>query len=163
VVRFYNAKENHMYAMVFTVPAYRVTPVDHTVITFEERAQNAPEAIHEWFPPWENWGTEFVYPKPTLAAAVVPPAPQPPAAVVAPTAAPAPAPKPVETPAPTAQVEPTPPVEIAQAQPAPAPAATAPAPAAPQELPKTASNVPAVALFGGLLLLAGVVLRRRIS
>src|SRR6185369_14398716 len=61
IVRFYNTQENHMYAMVFAVPDYRLTPTDHTVITFEERAHNSPQAIKEWFPAGDNWGEEFVY------------------------------------------------------------------------------------------------------
>ena len=125
IVRFYNAQENHMYAMVFAVPDYRLTPTDHTVITFEERAHNAPQAIKTWFPAGDNWGAEFVYPKAeSLTASVEPTVPQP---LQPRPAAPAPVAtseaKPVETPAPAAQVQPQqqPPVEIAQAQPAPAP------------------------------------------
>lgn len=74
IVRFYNAQENHMYAMAFAVPDYRVRTTDHTVITFEERAHNAPQAIKEWFPAGDNWGEEFVYPKPQSIAASVTPA-----------------------------------------------------------------------------------------
>lgn len=160
VVRFYNAEENHMYAMVFAIPDYRVTATDHTVLTFEERAHNSPQALKEWFPAGENWGEEFVYPKArTVAAAVSPATPQ---AAETKSAAIAPV-KPAETPAPTARVEPKPaPIEIAQAQPTPAPAKTAaPAPEQKKELPKTASELPAFALLGGLLTLAGAILRRR--
>ena len=165
IVRFYNPQENHMYAMVFTVPDYRLTPTDHTVITFEERAHNAPQAIKTWFPAGDNWGAEFVYPKAeSLTASVEPTVPQPlqprpvaPAPVVTSEA------KPVETPAPAARVQPQqqPPVQIAQAQPAPAPAQAAPATEPKKELPKTASDLPTVTLIGGLSVLAGVFLRRR--
>ena len=164
IVRFYNAQENHMYAMVFAVPDYRLTPTDHTVITFEERAHNAPQAIKEWFPAGDNWGEEFIYPKPQqIAASVTPATPQPlqsrPTAI-APT--PAPAAKPVETPAPAAQVQPKQPVEIAQAQPVPAPnKPVAPVTEQKKELPKTASDLPMVTLFGAALVLAGAILRRR--
>ena len=169
IVRFYNAQENHMYAMVFAVPDYRLTPTDHTVITFEERAHNAPQAIKEWFPAGDNWGEEFVYGKAEQIAASTSATPQPlqpRAAAVAP--APAPQAKPTETPAPVAQAQPAqPPVEIAQAQPAPKPA-TAPAAASPatsqsKELPKTASDLPLVAMLGGALVLVGAVLQRRTS
>ena len=162
IVRFYNKQENHMYAMVFAVPDYRLNPTDHTVITFEERAHGAPQAIKEWFPSGENWGEEFVYPKahPVAAALAPPPESQAPAPVAA---APTPVAPPVETPAPVAQAQPsTPPVEIAQAQPAPTPTpAAAPAPEQPKELPKTASDLPLTAACGGALLLAGAFLRRR--
>lgn len=164
IVRFYNAQENHMYAMVFAVPDYRLTPTDHTVITFEERAHDAPQAIKEWFPAGDNWGEEFVYPKPQpIAASVAQATPQPlqsrPTAL-APT--PAPAAKPIETPAPAAQVQRKEPVEIAQAQPAPAPnQPAAPVTEQKKELPKTASDLPMVTLFGAALVLAGAMLRRR--
>jgi hypothetical protein len=166
-VRFYNPQENHMYAMVRAIPDYRVTPTDHTVITFEERAHNAPQAIKEWFPAGGNWGEEFVYPKAeTIAASVAPAAPQslePRPTAVAP--APAPEAKPVENPAPTAQVQQReqPPVEIAQAH-QPAPASNPPAAAATEQtkaLPQTASDLPAATLFGGVLVLAGAILRLR--
>lgn len=165
-VRFYNPQENHMYAMVRAVPDYRVTAPDHTVITFEERAHSAPQAIKEWFPAGDNWGEEFIYPKAqTIAASVAPAAPQslePRPTAVAP--APVPEAKPVENPAPIAQVQPPEqaPAEIAQAEPAPAsnpPAATATG--QPKALPQTASDLPAAILFGGLLVLAGAVLRPR--
>ena len=163
VVRFYDPQEKHMYAMVFAVPDYRLNAPQHTVITFEERAANAPQAIKEWIPAGENWGLEFVYPKvhPVAAevAQVTPPAP-------APTPV-APAPAPAETPGPVAQVpHEQPPVEIAQAQPAPEPAPSeqaAPAPEPAKELPKTASNLPLAALLGGVLALAGAILRRKIA
>jgi LPXTG-motif cell wall-anchored protein len=160
IVRFYNADESHMYAMVFGVRDYRLFPADHVVITFEERAQGAPPAIKEWFVPGENWGEEFVYPKPQLVAAAQP-AP-PPVQPVA--AAPTPAPQPAPAPAAAVQAQPRPaPVQIAQAQPAPAssrPFAPAPAPPPTKELPKTASDLPIIALFGVLLVSAGAILRR---
>ena len=159
IVRFYNAQENHLYAMVFAVRDYRLVPSDHTVITFEERARNAPQAIKEWFPAGENWGEEFVYAKPHPIAALAPqPELQPPPAAPAPVLAPA------QAPPPQAQAQPKqPPVEIAQAH-APVAASSQPATPTPQpqkELPKTASDLPLVAVFGGVLVLGGVILRRR--
>jgi LPXTG-motif cell wall-anchored protein len=167
IVRFYNAQENHMYAMVFAVPDYRLTPTDHTVITLEERAHNAPQAIKEWFPAGDNWGEEFVYPKPQpIAASVTPATPQPlqsrPTAIAP---APVPVAKPAEAPAPAGQVQAVqPPVEIAQAQPVPAPNKPAvPVTEQKKELPKTASDLPMLTLFGAALVLAGAILRRRIA
>ena len=164
IVRFYNAQENHLYAMVFAVPDYRLTPTDHTVITFEERAHNAPHAIKEWFPAGDNWGEQFVYPKPhviaTSAQPAVPKALQPRPSATAPS--PTSEAKPPETPSPSAQAQPKQPVEIAQAQPAPPPSpSAAPVTEQKKELPKTASDLPLITLFGGALLLAGVILRRR--
>ena len=167
VVRFYNPQENHMYAMVFAIPDYRLTPTDHTVITFEERAHNAPQAIKEWFPAGENWGEEFVYGKAqhltsSISSTSEPARPQ--VAAVAPV--PVPEAKPIETPAPVAQAQPAqPPVEIAQAAPPAAPAspAASPSTSSKKELPKTASDLPLAAMMGGALILAGAVLRRRTS
>ena len=159
LVRFYNPDESHMYAMVRAIPDYRVNATEHAVITLEERANGAPQAIKEWFAAGENWGEEFVYPKAkTVAAAqAAPPPAQPRRAEVAP----APAPSPAPAPAPLAQAQPqSVPVQIAQAQPAPAPARpTTPAPE--KELPKTASDLPILGLSGALLVLAGGILRRR--
>jgi len=161
IVRFYNADESHMYKMVFAVRDYRLTPADHAVITFEERAAGAPPAIKDWFPPGENWGEQFVYPKvKTIAAEAVS------QSVASPPAPAAAAPPPTAAPAPVAQAQPKPAAaQIAQAQPEPArvqPALASPA-ATPQpknELPKTAGDLPIVALIGGLLVLAGAIGRR---
>jgi hypothetical protein len=165
IVQFYDRDQKHMYAMVFTVPTYRLDAPDHTVITFEERAGNSPQAIKEWIPAGDNWGAEFVYPQahsaPAVEVASAAPATPSRAPVAATPQRPAP-PQPV-TQAPQRQ-----PVQIAQAQPAPArstPAPTAaPAPPAPspkKELPKTASDLPLAALIGGLVFTAGACLRRR--
>lgn len=165
VVRFYNAQENHLYAMVFAIPDYRTVTTDRTVIRFEERAHDSPQAIKEWFPAGDNWGEEFIYPKAHQTAAAAPAAPPPlqprPQASVAPA-------KPAETPAPAAQAQPSKaPVEIAQAQPAPSTQSAAP-PAEnkespKKELPKTGSDLPLAALCGAAFVLAGAILRRTIA
>lgn len=153
VVQIYNRDENHMYAMILANVAYRPYRVDHTVITYEERAAGAPPAIKDWFFPDSYFGEEFVYPKvKPVAVAQVTPAPPPPAVT-----------QPAPAPAPQAAVQqqappPQQPVQVAQAQPTPAPQ---PPPAAPQELPKTASNLPLAAVLGLFLIAAGAVLRRR--
>ncbi len=152
MVGFYNPDESHLYKLVRAIPAYRNFVTDKTVITFEERAHGAPEAIKTWFYPDERWGYEFVYPKaetlPQVAENTPPPAPVQPAAP-APAVTPQPAPRPVaQTPAPQQ------PVEVAQATPPPA----APQPA-PQQLPKTASEFPLALEAGGFLILAGLCLR----
>lgn len=157
IVRFYNTQENHMYAMVPVVLAYRLRTTDHTVITFEERAHGAPQAIKDWFPAGDNWGEEFVYPKPeVLAVSAAPAVSQPPQEAKASVPAPTPTPqaKAVEIPSPATQA----PVEIAQAQPAPS---VAPVTEQKKELPKTASDLPLAALLGCALLLAGAILRRQ--
>lgn len=166
VVQFYNRDENHMYAMILANKAYRPYRVDHTVITWEERAAGSPPAMKEWFFPDSSWGEAFVYPKvKTVALAENTPPPPPPPAVT-----PAPAPEPTPAPAPQAEVQPQPEQqpapEIAQNEPAPAPQAVPEQPAPqepPQELPKTASNLPLAGLLGLFLVAAGAMLRRRVT
>jgi hypothetical protein len=63
VVAVYNKNEDHCYGVFLAVPDYRLTPAGRSIITFEERAAGAPEAVRAWFYPGENFGHEFVYPK----------------------------------------------------------------------------------------------------
>jgi hypothetical protein len=53
-----------LYATVLTIPDYRPQPHDKPIIKFSETAQGGPEAIKEWFYPGDQYGQEFVYPKP---------------------------------------------------------------------------------------------------
>ena len=48
---------------ILAIPDYRLQPQGRTVIHFEERPSDQPEAIHSWFYPGDNFGQEFVYPK----------------------------------------------------------------------------------------------------
>lgn len=107
----------------------------------------------------ETFKSTEIHDAPEVAAATTPvpgPAPSPEAASVATNPEPAPAPQPVaETPAPAPQ-----PVTVAQNTPPPAPAPVAdPQPA--EQLPQTASNIPAIALTGLSLLGVAFALRRR--
>ncbi len=63
IVRIWNADRSHVVATIFTVPDYRFQPTGKTVINFEERPGDQPEAIQAWFYPGEDFGHEFVYPK----------------------------------------------------------------------------------------------------
>lgn len=38
-----------------------MNPTMNTVVTFEERAANSPEAVRNWFYPGMNYGHQFVY------------------------------------------------------------------------------------------------------
>jgi hypothetical protein len=169
VVQVLNADENQIFATILAVPHYRMQPADKTIILFEERRRDQPQAIHAWFYPGHRYGQEFVYPKSRalelaqethqniLSADV----------------------KPTETPAElerTRVVEVTPEnieiavPEVAEAKPAPqlTPPAPAPEPASPsaaetEKLPETASQLPLIALLGvgslGLAALFGAVRR----
>lgn len=150
IVQFLNKKENHVIATVFAVPAYEPNVVhEHTYFTYEERAANSPQALKTWFYPGDPWGEEFIYPPAKPVVNQAPPTnftPRPAAAE----APPAPAPVIAQNIAP-AKPEPAKPVEVAQATPAPA--------AKPQELPKTASSLPLMALLGGLSVASGLALK----
>jgi hypothetical protein len=63
IVQVFNKNENHLYGTFLTIPDYRLQPAGKSIITFEERAAGAPEAVRAWFYPGENYGHEFVYPK----------------------------------------------------------------------------------------------------
>ncbi len=63
IVQVFNADENRIFATILAIPHYRMTPADKTVILFEERRADQPQAIHAWFYPGEQFGQEFVYPK----------------------------------------------------------------------------------------------------
>jgi hypothetical protein len=63
VVEVYNKDENHLWGTFLAVPDYRLRPRGKPIVTFEERAAGAPEAVKAWFYPGDNYGHEFVYPK----------------------------------------------------------------------------------------------------
>ena len=63
VVQIFDKNEGHLYATVLAIPEDRLKPTDNTVITFEHRAPEAPEAIRAWFYPGSEKGLVFVYPK----------------------------------------------------------------------------------------------------
>ena len=84
IVQIFNKDENHVYATLLAIPDYRLKPTGKTVITFAERAANAPEAVKAWFYPGDNYGQEFVYPKvraEQLAKVVKQPVPSMPASM----------------------------------------------------------------------------------
>lgn len=150
LVTIQNDRQNHTYATIMAVNAYRVVPTGKTVFTYYETPAGQPKAIRDWFYPGDNFGQEFIYHKNFTQVSQVtqqeqtpaPPAPAPQQAEAAPAPAPAPAPEVAEN------TPPPPPSPAPQAeQPAPAPAPETPAPA-PQVLPQTASNMPLLALAG---------------
>jgi hypothetical protein len=63
IVQVFNKDQNHLIGTFLTIPDYRMKPADKPLITFEERAAGAPEAIKAWYYPGDPYGNEFVYPK----------------------------------------------------------------------------------------------------
>jgi hypothetical protein len=63
IVQIWNADRTLLVTTVLAIPDYRMQPKGRTVIHFEERPSDQPEAIHSWFYRGDNFGLEFVYPK----------------------------------------------------------------------------------------------------
>jgi hypothetical protein len=63
IVQIWDADRMHLVTTILAIPDYRLQPTGQTVIHFEERPSDQPEAIHSWFYPGANYGEEFVYPK----------------------------------------------------------------------------------------------------
>ena len=63
IVEVFNKDENHLYGTFLAIPDYRLKPTGKPIITFEERAAGAPEAVKAWFYPGDDFGHQFVYPK----------------------------------------------------------------------------------------------------
>lgn len=164
IVQISSADGSHFYENVLAIPAFRLETSDKTVVTFEERANGAPDAIATWFYPGDNSGEEFVYQnaKPVQTAkAVGTPAPPTSSVTQAQTATKPAPPSSLARQVAKAPVTESKPVEVAQANIQPPqtqhPAistanAVAPNKPAPKHLPKTASPVPLLILFGLLSL-----------
>ena len=63
VVQIWNADRTELVTTILAVPDYRMQAKGKTVINFEERPADQPEAIQSWFYPGNNYGAVFVYPK----------------------------------------------------------------------------------------------------
>ena len=154
IVRIYNADRSQLIATVLAIANQRLTSTGDNVMKFTERPGNAPDALKAWFYPGNKFGQEFVYPKARaieLAQVThesIPAVQTEPATVEEFKSEPIVA----ETPE---QKE----VPIAEAIPTPAPETVASAPA----LPKTASQVPLIALLGVLSVTFAFVLKRFVS
>ncbi len=61
IIEIFNRSQNHLLATEMTIPVERLNPTGYTVITFEERAANSPQAVHDWFYPGMIYGHQFVY------------------------------------------------------------------------------------------------------
>ena len=63
VVQVFSRDGRKLYATFFALPDTRLSPADHTIVTFYETPAGSPEAIKTWFYPGDTTGYEFVYPK----------------------------------------------------------------------------------------------------
>ena len=64
IVQIFSADGKTVIATVMTIPDYRLTATDQTVIKFREVPAGSPEAVRAWFYPGRTIGEEFIYPKP---------------------------------------------------------------------------------------------------
>jgi hypothetical protein len=158
IVQIFNANETQCYATILAIPNYRLRATDKTVMTFRERPAGQPEALRAWFYPGRNWGEEFVYPKAKaieLAKATNTPVLFTPAEIPVEVAEPiksADEPVVVELKrAPVMAIQPTG-EEVELAQVVTPPPTQEPTQMAANELPKTASPLPLIALLGFLAL-----------
>lgn len=142
---------------ILAISAYGLQTPDKPVIRLEERRAGEPEAIHSWFYPGDNAGSEFVFPKSErleVAAVEVPiELPEPPAA-----------------PEPTAALEPAPTVQAEETSAFTAEETSVVIPDTSTDrietLPETAGNSTSGLIGGATLLGAGILvvfagLRRR--
>ena len=63
IVQIWNADQTKLFATILAINNYRLKATDKTVLTFDERPRDTPEALHAWFYPGNQYGQEFVYPK----------------------------------------------------------------------------------------------------
>jgi LPXTG-motif cell wall-anchored protein len=154
IVQIFNEDQTHLYTTILAIPNYRIRATDKTVMTFKERAAGEPQALRAWFYPGRQWGEEFVYAKSkALELAKISNEP----VLYTPTEiatiddlkiVPIEAIKPTGDVVPVAEVVQEPPVEVAQAD---------------TKLPKTASNLPLLALAGMLSLGAAALVSKHSS
>jgi hypothetical protein len=63
VVQIFDKDEKKIFTTILAIPDQRLEPSDKPVVMFAERAAGTPQAVKAWFYPGETIGNEFVYPK----------------------------------------------------------------------------------------------------
>jgi hypothetical protein len=157
IVQIFNQDETHVFTTILAIPRSRVKRTNETVITFRERPAGEPPALRTWFYPGRVTGDEFVYErskaiqlaKETNEVVLSTPAVLISAPIEVLKAAPLEAVNPSGDTVDTALVVEAPPAPVAEV------AAPAPAPVVVASLPKTASNLGLIGLFGMMFLGAG--------
>lgn len=165
IVQVYSKNEKHLYGTFLAVPDARLKPSGKPIITFDETPAGSPEAVRAWFYPGDNYGHQFVYPKPkamTLAKANNTPVPSMPAELSVNTTTPAATVNeshvvamkqaPLKAQMPTEEELEIGEVFIAQASPSDQSQR-------PAQLPQTGSSLPLIGLIGLLSLAAALALR----
>jgi hypothetical protein len=152
VVQIFNEDRSQLITTILAIHNYRLQPTGETVIHFEERPAGNPQALKAWFYPGFSYGIEFVYPEKKAmeiaqaANEAVPAetelATTPERMMTVPLVAVTPEQKeePVEQ-----AIETEPPTEQKEVA---------------EELPKTASEIPLIALLGVMGVVVGFGLKR---
>ena len=151
IVQIWNEDKTSLIATVLAIPNYRLEPTGETMIEFRERPANQPQALKAWFYPGHASGIEFVYPKSEAIQIAQAENEAVPAETIEPTPSTL---KTVPLIAVTPKGEEEPIAEAFPPEPAQQPKTVA------KELPRTASPLPLIALFGGSFVALGFVLRR---
>jgi hypothetical protein len=151
IVQIFNADGTRLITTVLAIPDQRLTATGNTVVKFDERPTGQPEALKAWFYPGDSFGQEFVYPK-QRATELAQTNKEPVLSVRDDVKDDAMKTAPVEPAQPQATVVAT--AEETQVVDAPIAAP------AEQQLPQTASEIPAIAFLGTLALLCAFGLRR---
>jgi len=162
VVQVTNERGDKVHTTILAIPDYRLNATSKTVMYFSERPAGHPSAIKSWFYPGDNFGHRFVYPKAQavqIAAEVKQPVPSHTMADVEPAKVET-AEVHIQTPAKeetayTAQTFDK--VDATDTAGVEGEAVKAPEVAA---LPKTASSIHLFGLFGLILVILSVLLRR---
>ncbi|MBZ5527603.1 MAG: hypothetical protein LAN71_06860 [Acidobacteriia bacterium] len=151
IVQIWNEDGTQLITTVLAIPNYRLEPTGENVMKFGEMPGEAPSTLRAWFYPGDNFGQEFVYPKPRaieLAAA---------SKVIVPAETVIPSEKTLTT-VPLIAITPEkkeePVTEAIQTLPL-----TARATSTAKELPTTGSPIPLIGLLGILLVGAGFGLK----
>ncbi|HXM98991.1 MAG TPA: hypothetical protein VN982_10995 [Candidatus Dormibacteraeota bacterium] len=63
IVQIFDADGTHLITTVLAINDYRLKPTGETVVKFTERPGDSPEALRAWFYPGDDFGQAFVYPK----------------------------------------------------------------------------------------------------
>lgn len=136
VVQIWNEDGTQLITTVLCIYDYRLEPAGETVMEFHERPTGRPVALRAWFYPGHHYGHEFVYPK-TRAVELAKETHE----IV-----------PAETVEPTEQTFATVPLVAVTPEAKEVPVAqaieTTPSREVAQQLPKTASSMPLIALCG---------------
>jgi hypothetical protein len=61
MVQIFDQDQRHLYANTLVLPVYREKVSGDPAFQFEERAADAPPALHSWFFAGDDRGVEFLY------------------------------------------------------------------------------------------------------